>query len=242
MSEKSKETVSEVKETVSKNIKTTPTAENNAPVVKKRGRPKGSKDKKPRVKTGGHSPLRSDRILQNMKPGDNAKIMEIQIALIKMPNIDMDDVEAVANRLGEYFKLYFDRDLKPTVAGMAIALNGHNRRWLWCLVHDAPQGSGGTKVRLRPEVSDTIKKAYFSLENSWESYMNTGKINPVAGIFLGKNNYDYVDKTETVLTPNTAPSENYSADDIRERYISNDSQKRLSDSSNSSDSDEESDS
>ena len=32
--------------------------------------------------------------------------------------------------------------------------------------------------------------------------MQNGKINPVAGIFLGKNNFDYSDKQEYVLTPN----------------------------------------
>lgn len=57
--------------------------------------------------------------------------------------------------------------------------------------------------------------------------MNSGKVNPVAGIFLGKNNYGYQDKTEYVLTPNTNQDDNYSADDIRQRYIAAE-QKRLS--------------
>ena len=57
--------------------------------------------------------------------------------------------------------------------------------------------------------------------------MNSGKINPVAGIFLGKNNYGYQDKTEYVLTPNTNTDNDYSADEIRERYIAADQQKRL---------------
>jgi hypothetical protein len=32
--------------------------------------------------------------------------------------------------------------------------------------------------------------------------MMNGKINPVSGIFLGKNNFGYQDKQEYVLTPN----------------------------------------
>jgi hypothetical protein len=32
--------------------------------------------------------------------------------------------------------------------------------------------------------------------------MTNGKINPVSGIFLGKNNFGYQDKQEYVLTPN----------------------------------------
>ena len=57
--------------------------------------------------------------------------------------------------------------------------------------------------------------------------MNSGKINPVSGIFLGKNNFGYQDKTEYVLTPNTNSDNDYSADEIRERYIAADQQKRL---------------
>ena len=57
--------------------------------------------------------------------------------------------------------------------------------------------------------------------------MSSGKVNPVAGIFLGKNNFGYQDKTEYVLTPNTNTDNDYSADEIRERYIAADQQKRL---------------
>lgn len=66
------------------------------------------------------------------------------------------------------------------------------------------------------------------MENNWESYMMNGKINPVTGIFLAKNNFGYVDKTETVLTPNTKPEEEYSVEDIKKRYDSSDSIKQLS--------------
>lgn len=57
------------------------------------------------------------------------------------------------------------------------------------------------------------------MENLWETYMVNGKINPVSGIFLGKNNYGYQDKTEYVLTPNAGQDDDYSAEDIRKRYL-----------------------
>ena len=121
--------------------------------------------------------------------------------------------------------------MKPTVAGMAVALNGHSRQWLHSVVNDAPTGGMGYKAALRPEVADLIKKAYILLENLWETYMSSGKVNPVAGIFLGKNNYKYQDKTEYVLTPNQQSDSDYDADEIRDRYIAADQQKRLSDNS-----------
>lgn len=128
-------------------------------------------------------------------------------------------MNAVTQRLGEYFALYEKADLKPTVAGMAIALNGMSRQTLTAIAHDRPTGSAGYKTALPREVADSIKKAYKMLENMWETYMNSGKINPVSGIFLGKNNYGYQDKTEYVLTPNQQNDSDYDAEDIRQRYL-----------------------
>lgn len=171
--------------------------------------------KKPR---GGNSPVIGDNGLM-LEKGDNAKIMSINIALFNMQDIDMTDAQAVTGRLGEYFALYEQADLKPTVAGMAIALNGMSRQTLTAIAHDRVTGSTGYKSALPPEVAATIKKAYKMMENMWETYMNSGKINPVSGIFLGKNNYGYQDKTEYVLTPNTQNDSDYDAEDIRQRYL-----------------------
>ena len=151
------------------------------------------------------------------QPGDNTKFLNVNIELLKMPNIDLKDLEAVQKRIEEYFVLYANADMKPTVAGMAMAL-GISRKTLWAITHDAPTGGAGYKTALPPQVADSIKKAYFLLENLWESYMNSGKINPVSGIFLGKNNFGYQDKTEYVVTPNTQ-HDDYDPEDIRRRYL-----------------------
>lgn len=216
----SSEETSTVKETVSPStLETKETV--NAPAVKKK-------------KRGGNSPVIGNNGL-NLEEGDNAKFLSVQMELFNMPSIDMNNVSEVQQRLSDYFALYRDADMKPTVAGMALALNGMRRQQLWAIVNDAPTGSAGYKAALPPEVAYSIKKAYFLLENLWESYMNSGKVNPVAGIFLGKNNYGYQDKTEYVLTPNQQNDNDYSADEIRERYIASDQQKRLSASNSDED-------
>lgn len=225
-SEDSKESVV-TKETVSSE-ETAISPRTGKPIQKKYA-PKTKK--KPR---GGNSPVIGDNGL-NLDAGDNTKFMEVQMALFNMPNIDLDNVEEVQQRLNDYFALYTSRDMKPTVAGMALCLNGMNRRTLWAIVNDAPTGGAGYKTALPPVVARSIKKAYFLLENLWESYMNSGKVNPVAGIFLGKNNYGYQDKTEYVLTPNQQNDNDYSTDEIRERYIASDQQKRLSASNSDED-------
>lgn len=226
LADSSEETVA-TKETVSSE-ETAISPRTGKPIQKKYA-PKTKK--KPR---GGNSPVIGDNGL-NLDAGDNTKFMEVQMVLFNMPNIDLDNVEEVQQRLNDYFALYTSRDMKPTVAGMALCLNGMNRRTLWAIVNDAPTGGAGYKTALPPEVAHAIKKAYFLLENLWESYMNSGKVNPVAGIFLGKNNYGYQDKTEYVLTPNQQNDNDYSADEIRERYIASDQQKRFSASNSDED-------
>lgn len=192
--------------------------------VKKKGKPRG-----------GNNWLKPENML-SLEDGDNTKFMTVQMALLNLPDIDMENPEEVQTRLNEYFALYAQYDMKPTVAGMAIALNGHNRQWLYAITHDVATGGSGYKTALPPSVAVLIKKAYFLLENLWESYMNSGKVNPVAGIFLGKNNYGYQDKTEYVLTPNQQSDNDYSADEIRERYIMEEPQKRLTQGSSDEDS------
>lgn len=153
----------------------------------------------------------------HVSEGDNRKIMSVNIALFNMPKVDLYDAEAVQQRLSDYFQLYADEDLKPTVAGMAMAL-GMDRRRLWEIKAGATQGRGEIDSLPR-ETRDIIKSAYSLMENMWENYMNSGKINPVSGIFLGKNNFGYQDKTEYVVTPNTQQETDFNEEDIRKRYL-----------------------
>lgn len=172
-------------------------------IVKQKGKPRG-----------GNSPVIGNNGMMT-QPGDNAKFLRVNIELMKMPSVDMMDVEQVSKRIEEYFVLYAENDMKPTVAGLAMAL-GMDRRRLW----EIKTGNYGTHCsKLPPSVRDTIKKAYHLMENLWESYMNSGKINPVSGIFLGKNNFGYQDKTEYVVTPNTQRDSDYDPEDIRRRYL-----------------------
>lgn len=221
----SKETVSE-QTSNEENVEISPRT--GKPIEKKYA-PKTKK--KPR---GGNNWLKPENMLE-VEEGDNTKFLLVQMELLNMPEIDMEDEEAVQNRLNEYFSLYAKNDMKPTVAGMGIALNGMSRQTVRAIAKDLATGSSGYKTALPPGVSTLIKKAYFLLENLWETYMNSGKVNPVAGIFLGKNNYGYQDKTEYVLTPNANQDSDYSADEIKQRYLTGSEQKRLSDSSDSED-------
>lgn len=178
--------------------------------------------KKPR---GGNSPVIGDNGLM-VDEGDNNKYTSVSLRLLNLPSIDLHNPEEVHTRLNEYFGIMAEKDMKPTVAGMALAL-GTTRQTLWAIKNNQPMGGNGNLPNMPREVTDSIKKAYLLMENLWENYMVNGKINPVSGIFLGKNNYGYQDKTEYVLTPNQQNDSDYNAEDIRQRYLidsDNDSQ------------------
>ena len=155
------------------------------------------------------------------EPGDNSKIVLTNMKFFDMPRVDLKNPEAVRERLVEYFQIYGEADLKPTVAGMAMCL-GVDRRRLWDIKTGNYTNVGGYKD-LPPETVDLVKKAYEILETTMENYANAGKINPVMAIFMMKNHFGYQDKTEYVLTPNQKIENDYDADDIRKRYLSDSS-------------------
>ena len=203
---KDKETVSKVKETVKpwEEWKKTP--------------------KYPKMSGNGkNSPVIGAEAALNTNKGDTAKYLKINMALYNMEKIDLRDTDQLDNRILEYFNLYMSYDTKPTVMGLAMAL-GMSRRVLYGITHDKPIGGKGNYSNLPSESTLRIKNAYNLLENLWETYMQNGKINPVSGIFLGKNNYGYRDKVEYEVTPNVKSSEDYSVDDIKKRYSGSDYQ------------------
>ena len=167
--------------------------------------------KKPRGKNIGET------LAPVTEPGDNQKYIGVSLQLFQLPTIDLHKPEQVEERLAEYFKIHFAADMKPTVAGMAMAL-GIDRRRLWEIKTGASTSNRWVEELPTP-TKDSIKKAYDFMENLWENYMQNGKINPVSGIFLGKNNFGYQDKTEYVVTPNVQNDSDYNKDDIMARYL-----------------------
>ena len=170
-------------------------------------------DNKPvkRKSNGKNSPVIGNNGLM-VEPGDNAKYIQNAMMIGALPKVDLHNPEAVEERINEFFRIQFENDLKPTVSGMGLAL-GLDRRRLWEIKTNVPDRNQDLPTLTR----DSIKKGYEYMEILWENYMQNGKINPVSGIFLGKNNFGYQDKQEMVLTPNTNPEAAYNVDDIKKR-------------------------
>lgn len=154
-------------------------------------------------------PDRSEAMSVHTEPGDNARYLSHSIAIMKLPKVDMSDPEAVKDRIFTYLEMCEANDMKPHVAGLALAL-GVDRRRLW----EIRTGTNGKNA----EVTDTIKKAVDLLDAQMSDYMQNGKINPVAGIFLMKNNFGYTDKQEVVVTPSAPLGDQSDDGKLAERY------------------------
>ena len=173
-------------------------------------------EQKPKKKPRGGNNILTDAAL-NVEAGDNTKYVLLGAKLFNLPPIDLHDPQQVFDRLNEFFQIHAEADMKPTVSGMGMAL-GLDRRRLWEIKTGAKKG-GLTEYDLPTATLVSIKKAYEYMEILWENYMQNGKINPVSGIFLGKNNFGYQDKTEYVVTPNVHNDSDYNKEDIMARYL-----------------------
>lgn len=150
-------------------------------------------------------PGRSETMQPHTEPGDNSKYIYHSMRLADLPKVDRHDVKAITKRVRDYFMICAEEDMKPSVAGLALAF-GVNRKTIW-------EWANEDSVR-----SDPIRKAYAILNVQMEDYMQNGKINPVSGIFLLKNNMGYTDKQEVVITPN-ALGETADSSQIAQSYI-----------------------
>ena len=145
-------------------------------------------------------PDRKEALSVHTEPGDNRKYLEHSMVMLDWPDVNVREPEQVKERMGMYFALCAQDDMKPSVAGMALAF-------------------GVDSKTLPPESRNLVKKAYQLLNAQMENYMQNGKINPVAGIFLMKNNMGYADKQEVVLTPNQQLGDQVPAEDLEKKYL-----------------------
>ena len=117
---------------------------------------------------------------------DSGQFLMFSLALARLPKIDPRDPVAVENRTMDYFQLCAEQNMKPSVPGLALALGVTRstvRSWL--------EGLGAGKSA---GVKDAVQTAFTILTAQMEQYMLEGGINPIAGIFIMRNNFGYANE------------------------------------------------
>lgn len=161
------------------------------------------------AKTKQKRPEKKAQMSVQTDPGDNTKYLGHNIQIASLPAIDTSDEKQVENRIFEYFNICSVNDMKPSMAGLALAIGvSRNTLWQWSV------GNVRSDTHL-----NLIKKAVQMLDAQMVDYMQNGKINPVSGIFLMKNNFGYKDQQEVVVTPTAPLGEQASVEELRDRYI-----------------------
>lgn len=96
--------------------------------------------------------------------------------------LKFESVEQLQSLIDKYFE-WADENNKPyTVSGLACALDTDRITLI--------------RYEERDEFCNTIKRAKQKIERQFEERALNGEYNPTMSIFLMKNNFGYVDKTE----------------------------------------------
>ena len=163
------------------------------------------------VKQKQRRPKRSEEYLPKYEPGDMSRMITDAMNLSNFGPVDIYDPEQVERRVTEYLQYAIQHDMKPTVESLALAFNT-NRVQIWRWANGVE--CGGVPERSRY----AIKKAYSIMNQLLTQTMADGKINPVAAIFLLKNNHQYKDQTDVVVTPNN-PYQAASDEELKDKYL-----------------------
>ena len=175
-----------------------------------RGRPKGSKDKKPRDLTNVKSnyPSQMKKYVENTTPKPEiSRIIGESYQFFKRK--PCKDNAEVAERLNEYFQICYQYGQIPTVEDMALSL-GIDRTTLW-------DWTQRTKNRERAEMIQRAKEILAAID---AKLVTEGKIIPVTYIFRAKNYYGMKDQNEVVLTPNVDPlGDTVDEEKLKQKYL-----------------------
>lgn len=146
------------------------------------------------VKQKHKRPGRTEELIPHTEPGEMSAMIRDALAISSFGAVDTNSPQEVEQRIKAYFTYCIENDIRPSAEGMALSLNTtRTTLWKWREGRESNKPEG---------VRNAIKKGYSLLNYLLTQLMQDGHINPVSGIFLLKNNYQYFDKSEVVITPN----------------------------------------
>ena len=162
------------------------------------------------VKQKRKRPDLSELQTPHCEPGEISEMIRNAMTISHWPEIDTNDADQVAERIDQYHAFCVQHDMKPDMSGLAMALGVTTKTvWAW---------ENGVDSNKPQAVRNTLKKGRQMNEILLSQMMLNGKVNPVTGIFLLKNNHAYRDQQDVVITPNN-PMEQLDAETARKRLM-----------------------
>lgn len=137
------------------------------------------------------------------------KYIESALNMWELPRVDIEDAQQVEDRVKWYFRHCAEKELKPSVAGLAVALDVDRRTlYNWA--------NGETRNTQKHFL--TIKRAINIILYNLEIYSQDGKMNPAIAIFLLKNHGGYTDVQQLTVEAKQAEFEERKMSDVLEEY------------------------
>ena len=146
-----------------------------------------------------------------LEPSKTAMFIDFNMRLSKLPMVELTDRKAVHKRIDEYFDLCREYHTKPTVEGLSLSYRIHRTNFL--------RIARGENKNVPKWLSDEFGFALQILNSLWADYTLNGQINPVSSIFTAKNNFEYRDQQDIVLTPGQVEEEIPEAELIEEAKL-----------------------
>lgn len=120
----------------------------------------------------------------------NFTLHNLDIVALKPIDARLCSEENLQKRCFEYLEICLRNDMKPSLAGLALALNV-SRQTLQNYI------TGASQI---PKENEAVLRKFNAFLNALlEDYIQNGKMNPVSAIFIAKNNFGYKDAQEYIV-------------------------------------------
>ncbi len=147
------------------------------------------------------------------KPADNQNSTEpafLELERLGRRSVNMHDAAAVQRRIDDYFALCVRHDVRPSVAGLAVAFDVH-RSMLW-------KWRRGIDSHLPDASREVLERAHVLLNAVLEQFLIEGKIHAPTAIFLLKNNFGYRDQVEVTPARQNSLGDHVSFGELHRKY------------------------
>lgn len=124
-------------------------------------------------------------------------VIAVNLMLVTVPKPDLLSVDECKEAVATYLQAVAERDARPTISGMCLALGLSRPKFL----EACETGNVLYRKTMQPiTLPADVYEFFIALKDNYvamiEGFMETGLIHPACGIFLLKNNGEYKEVVE----------------------------------------------